>query len=307
MFKNDEQIVVIKVNDTDLGIDESMSESNWDIWLDYVKDETLKNNRNPLDKVYWYVGEKHYVDALQKRCKNYCIPFISDVIYVDRSINPISASMIRENPIKYWNKIAFPFRKYFSTNILITGTASEGKTTLTRDISVYFGIPHVEEYGRDYMEYYCKEDPDLTVTDFTEFIIEQSKCIKSAIESQGNNGIIISDTDNLVTLMYAKAYVDDKNIDLTEEDYITLENLAKHVETDVKWDKIYLLPPKNEFVNDGVRYMNQSSIKERTKNYHILVKLLKQFGFWDKVEILDGDFLENFEVVKQYINKKHHE
>ena len=303
MFKDDEQIKVIMVNDTELGIDESMSDSNWDIWLEYVKDETLRHGRTPIDYTTWYVGEDYYVEALNKRKKNW-FRFVNDVVYVERSKNPISATMIRENPIKYWNKIAWPFRQYFSTNILITGTASEGKSTLTRDIATYFGLPYSEEYGRTYMEYYGKDDTDLTVTDFQEFLIEQRRDTKSQIESSGNNGIVISDTDNLVTLMYAKAYVDDPNIDLTEEDYKTLETLAWNIKRGIQWDKIFLLPPKNVFVDDGCRYMKQSTMDERTKNYNILVQLLKDFGWWDKVQIINGNFLENFNTVKEYIESK---
>ena len=303
MFKDDEQIKVIQVNDTELGIDESMSESNWDIWLSYVQEKTLLYGRNPLDYVTWYVGEKSYVDALIKR-RTSKSSFIYEVVYVDRGINPISATLIRENPIKYWNKIAWAFRPYFSTNILITGTASEGKSTLTRDIATYFGIPYSEEYGRTYMEYYAKSDVDLTVNDFMEFLIEQRRDTKSKIESPGNNGIVISDTDNMVTLMYAKAYVEDPNIDLTEEDYKALEAMAVNLKRGIQWDKIFLLPPKNKFVDDGCRYMEQASIKERQKNYDKLVALLKKFGWWDKVEIINGDYLENFETVKNYINGK---
>ena len=280
MFKNDEQIRVIMVNDTELGIDESMSESNWDIWLDYVQ-----------RKIYMYKLD-------------YPFAIIDNVVYVDRKENPVSATMIRENPIKYWNKIAWPFRQYFSTNILITGTASEGKSTLTRDIANYFGIPYSEEYGRTYMEYYGKSDTDLTVTDFQQFLIEQRRDTQKKIESPGNCGIVISDTDNIVTLMYAKAYVEDPNIDMTEEDYKTLEQLAWNIKRGIQWDKIFLLPPKNKFVDDGCRYMEQSSMEERTKNYNKLVDLLKQFGWWDKVEILDNDFLGNFNRVKEYIDNK---
>lgn len=303
MFKDDEQIKVIQVNDTKLGIDESMSESNWDIWLSYVMEETLICGRNPLDNVTWYVGEKSYVDALIKR-RTSKSSFIYEVVYVDRAINNISATMIRENPIKYWNKIARAFRPYFSTNILITGTASEGKSTLTRDIATYFGIPYSEEYGRTYMEFYGKSDTDLTINDFQEFLIEQRRDTKAKIESPGNCGVVISDTDNIVTLMYAQAYVEDNNIDLTEDDYKTLETLAWNIKRGIQWDKIFLLPPKNKFVDDGCRYMEQSSMDERTKNYNRLVKLLKQFGWWDKVEVINGDYLENFETVKAYINGK---
>lgn len=314
MFKGDEQIKVFKVNDTELGIDESMSESNWNIWLRCVEDQVEKFEETIEDKLYgmteytWYVGEESYVDSLKMRRydrrQDNTFGIIDDVVYVERSKNPISATMIRENPIKYWNKIAWPFRQYFSTNILITGTASEGKSTLTRDIATYFGLPYSEEYGRTYMEYYGKDDTDLTVTDFQQFLIEQRKDTQKKIESAGNSGVVISDTDNLVTLMYAKAYVDDPAIDMTEEDYKTLEQLAWNIKRGIQWDKIFLLPPKNVFVDDGSRYMKQSTMDERNKNFAILVQLLKDFGWWDKVEIINGNFLENFNSVKNYVESK---
>jgi NadR type nicotinamide-nucleotide adenylyltransferase len=312
MFKDDEQIRVLQVNDTKLGIDESMSESNWEIWLTCVVEQIevweAKDNYCGHFEYTWYVGESTYVDALSRRIyDDYthtgCF-IIDNVVYVDRGINPISATMIRENPIKHWNKIAWPFRPYFSTNILITGTASEGKSTLTRDIATYFGIPYSEEYGRTYMEFYGKSDTDLTINDFQEFLIEQRRDTKAKIESPGNCGVVISDTDNIVTLMYAQAYVEDNNIDLTEEDYKTLETLAWNIKRGIQWDKIFLLPPKNKFVDDGTRYMEQSSMEERMKNYDKLVALLKKFGWWDKVEIINGSYLENFETVKNYINDK---
>lgn len=314
MFKDDEQIKVLIVNDTKLGIDESMSESNWDIWLGCVQNQIEKVEEDMGEKwighfeYTWYVGESTYVDALARRTYDKythtgCL-IIDNVVYVERTINPISATMIRENPIKYWNKIAWAFRPYFSTNILITGTASEGKSTLTRDIATYFGIPYSEEYGRTYMEFYGKSDTDLTINDFQEFLIEQRRDTKAKIESAGNNGIVISDTDNMVTLMYAKAYVEDPNIDLTEEDYKTLEALAWNIKRGIQWDKIFLLPPKNKFVDDGCRYMEQASMEERQKNYDKLVDLLHKFGWWDKVEIINGDYLENFNRVKEYINSK---
>ena len=301
MFKDDEQIRVVQVNDTKLGIDESMSESNWDIWLNYVTKQLIKEGQIG-NKFTWYVGEESYCDSLSKRRKN--MWKINNIVYVLRSLNPISATMIRENPIKYWNKIAWAFRPYFSTNILITGTASEGKSTLTRDIATYFGIPYSEEYGRTYMEFYGKSDTDLTINDFQEFLIEQRRDTKSKIESPGNCGVVISDTDNIVTLMYAQAYVEDNNIDLTEDDYKTLETLAWNIKRGIQWDKIFLLPPKNEFVDDGTRYMEQSSMEERNKNYEKLVALLKKFGWWDKVQIINGTYLANFETVKTYINDK---
>jgi len=304
MFKDDEQVRVLSVNDTELGIDESMSDSNWDIWLRYVQSlinsDLQDKSFNEIESTF-YVAEKEYKAAIDTRKEGFKI--CENCKYYDK-VNQISGTEIRKNPIKYWNKIAWTFRPHFSTNILITGTASEGKSTLTRDIATYFGIPYSEEYGRTYMEQMGKSDTDLTINDFQEFLMEQRRDTKTKIESAGNNGIVISDTDNLVTLMYAQAYADDENIDMTWDDYKSLEALAKNIQRGITWDKIFLLPPKNNFVDDGTRYMAQSSIEERQKNYTKLVKLLKKFGWWDKVEIINGNFLENFESVKSYIESK---
>lgn len=303
MFRKDEQVRVISINDTELGIDESMSESNWDVWLEAVRRKVLELIRtvDAKDIFTWYVAEPSYRDALEKRKHK---EMIIDGAKLFEKENHVSGSLIRQNPIKYWKKIAKPFRPYFSTNILITGTASEGKSTLTRDIATYFGIPYSEEYGRTYMEFYGKTDVDLTINDFQEFLIEQRRDTKAKIESDGNEGIVISDTDNLVTLMYAAAYAEDDAIDLTDDDFDSLVVLAKNLKRGITWDKIFLLPPKNTFVDDGTRYMAQSSMNERQKNYGRLMALLQHFGWQDKVEILDGDYLQNFLRVKQYIESK---
>ena len=252
----------------------------------------------------WYVAEGVYKTALEAR-KERRYP-ITEVNLLEKK-NPVSGTLIRNNPIKYWKKIAKPFRAYFSTNILITGTASEGKSTLTRDIATYFGLPYSEEYGRTYMELHGKTDVDLTINDFQEFLIEQRRDTRKKIESDANEGIVISDTDNLVTLMYARAYVKDKDIDLSWNDYLSLEQLARNLKRGITWDKIFLLPPKNKFVDDGTRYMKQSSMKEREANEKILVRLLVSFGWWNKVEVLDGDYHQNFLRVKEYIESKYEE
>ena len=218
LFKGDEQIKVLEINDTELGIDESMSSSNWVIWVAKVWELISKEfglpTLEPVDtNAYtWYVAESFYkenIEAIMATFKHGTCdivnPRYSKIELMDR-INPISGTGIRENPLKFWNKIAWTFRPYFSTNILITGTASEGKSTLTRDIATYFGLPYSEEYGRTYMAERCKTDIDLTINDFREFLIGQLRDTKQKIEGPGNMGVVISDTDNLVTLMYAQAY-----------------------------------------------------------------------------------------------------
>lgn len=300
IFRNDEIIKVLTINDTELGIDESMSKENWIVWQNKVA-ELLYSTLKYDDKIMWYVAEPYYKEMLE----TYNI--LKAKVTLIEKIVPVSGTLIRENPLKYWKYIVREYRNNLCKNILITGTASEGKTTLVRDISTYFGIDHSEEFGRDDLLAKCKTDTDLTADDFVDFLIGQSVDVCSRVRNN-DQGVFISDTDNLVTLMYAQAYVEDPNVPITKEEYMyKVLPAAKSLAGRVKWDKIFLLPPKNKFVDDGSRYMKQSTIDERIANFNKLVELLKQFGLWDKVEILDGDFKSNFETVKGYINKLYDE
>ena len=308
-FCNDEQIIVLKINDTELGIDESMSDHNWTVWQNKVKELIFGNVhwRGPYIKyqkideitsdITWYVAEPFYKTSIERNNV-----MNGKVILIDK-LNPVSGTLIRNNPIKYWNKISKPFKPYLCKNILILGTASEGKSTLVRDISNYFDIPHAWEYGRGYMEDRHMQDTDLTVDDFKEFLKGQIS-ICNNFRSQSKNGIFISDTDNCVTLMYANAYSSNPEMQINEDDYKVLYNEAKrlHKNSKFKWDHIFVFPPSKNFVDDGSRYMGQASIEERNKNFEILQKLIQEFYPDVSKTYLNGSFLQNFNEVKNYIN-----
>ena len=308
-FCNDEQIVVLKINDTELGIDESMSDHNWTVWQNKVKELIFGNVhwRGPYIKyqkideitsdITWYVAEPFYKTSIERNNV-----MNGKVILIDK-LNPVSGTLIRNNPIKYWNKISKPFKPYLCKNILILGTASEGKSTLVRDISNYFDIPHAWEYGRGYMEDMDMQDTDLTVDDFKEFLKGQIS-ICNNFRTQSKNGIFISDTDNCVTLMYAKAYSSNTEMQINEDDYKVLYNEAKrlHKNSKFKWNHIFVFPPSKNFVNDGSRYMGQASMEERNKNFEILQKLIQEFYPDVSKTYLNGSFLQNFNEVKNYIN-----
>ena len=312
-FEDDEQIKVAKINDTELGIDESMSDHNWTVWQNKAK-EIIESmfpyikkyyalNQDGSQKVYytdtpitWYVAEPFYKKAIER---NNVLD--AQVVLIDKA-NPVSGTAIRKNPIPYWNKITAPFKKYLTKNILVIGTASEGKSTLVKDISRYFDIPYAEEYGRTYMAEHGLRDQDLTVTDFEAFLNGQSEISLQKIE-QSKNGLFISDTDALVTLMYAAAYVEDDDILLSKADYEKrLVPLAEKLIPKIKWDHIFIFPPSKDFVNDGSRYMKQSSMEERNKNFFKLMMLVNTY--YDNVSktYMVGSFLENFNEVKSYIN-----
>lgn len=288
LFNNDSLVDVLKINDTELGIDKNWDIANWGPWLNEVK-RLLKTIKLDNKDLRFYVSEPNYKEELEQ--------FGANVILCKRD-RCISGTMIRENPIKYWNYIAPTFRKVFSHNILIMGTASEGKTTLTEDLGRYFNLPYSYEAGRINEDF--KTDEELTVDNFVTILYEQQKLNKNLINSIGNKGVFISDTDHLVTLMYALEYANNKNFALTKKDYKEiLLPLAKMYAKNIRWNKIFVLAPTDNFVDDGIRCMEHSSLDERKKLFSILIDLLEEFNY--EYEVINGNYYENYLTVKNYI------
>lgn len=309
-FLEDETCKVLSLSDDELGLDQSMSRSNWRIWTDNLCQKILNYLEKMNLKIYplkenlelvFYVGEPDYMEHILAVTADYIFPV--KVIRVNRNIIPISGTKIREQPIKYWSYIAKPFRPYFSTNILIAGTASEGKTTLCEDLKRYFGLPISYEKGRDICKF--KTEPEFTVKDYIYNIYEQRKLNEEMICSDANQGIFVSDTDNLITLMYANGHAGKEGFALKKEDYKILYDLAKSYQPTTNWNVVFLIPPKKKpIVDDGERYMPDSDYKIRQEYYDFLKKLYLDFGY--RIYELNGDYWHNFCVVKKYIENLHY-
>lgn len=294
-FADDEFVSVYAINDTEIGI--ANYPDGWEGWLkeffniwDFAVSENSKNAKRT-----WYVGEREYAVGLEQRFET--------AVLLDRTVNPISATIIRNNPIKNWDKIATPFKRVFSTNILIAGTASEGKTTLVKDLGKYFNAPYSWEWARDYMKESCVDDTELDGADFIAFLQGQHALNKKLINSPANNGVFFADTDSLVTRMYAEYYMKDANFQMTESEFDIVANMADELTAKCKWDKIFLLCPHGKFVDDNTRYMGHSGMDERTELFNILCDNFKRCGLWEKVQIISGSYYENFITVSNYVKE----
>lgn len=297
-FADDDLVAVYAINDTELGLDRYPN--GWDGWLKGFKEIWSKAIDHPImghTKRTWYVGDEVYYNDLLERGEK--------AVLVDRvADNPISATMIRQNPLKHWDKITFPFKRIFSTNILITGTASEGKSTLVTDLGKYFNAPHSHEWPRDYMIESCVSDWELDCADFLAFLEGQYNHNKHEINSPGNNGVFFADTDSLVTNMYSQYYSKDPSCVLTEEEYETkIKPVAYEYAKKSRWNKIFCVVPHGMFVDDHARFMAHSGMKERQELFEILKQSLIDVGDWDKVTILDGNYYENFMEVVNYVRE----
>lgn len=305
-FADDDLVAVYAINDTELKLDKYPN--GWVGWMkefETIWDKAIEKEFNPIFECLesnaervWYVGDENYYNDLTSMWNE-------TAILIDRTTdNPISATMIRQNPIKYWDKITLPFKRVFSTNILITGTASEGKSTMVTDLGKYFNAPHSHEWARDYMLESCVSDWELDCADFLAFLEGQYNHNKQLINSSGNHGVFFADTDSLVTNMYSQYYSKDTSCVLTEEEYNTkIKPVAYEYAKKSRWDKIFCIVPHGVFVDDHERFMAHSGMKERQELFEILKQSLIDVGDWDKVTILDGNYYENFMTVVNYVRE----
>ena len=301
-FADDDLVAVYSINDSELGIAEYPDGwAGWmfefeNIWKKAVREYEEEYDVFVEPKRVWYVGDENYYDDLVKRGE--------EAVLVDRvADNPICATMIRQNPIKNWDKITAPFRRVFSHNILITGTASEGKSTLVTDLGKYFNAPHSWEWARDYMRDSCVSDWELDGADYIAFLEGQYNLNKKLINSPANHGVFFADTDSMVTRMYAEYYAQDDTCALTQEEFEKVAVMADELARKSRWDKIFLVAPHGVFVDDHERYMAHSGMKERQELFDILCKNIKATGDWDKVTILTGNYYENFMEIVKYVRE----
>lgn len=309
-FEDDESIIVVCLNETSLWLDGSWNDENLNIWLSSIYNQIW------YYEISWevtrYVSKNKYKEVLDKNIKKlWVVAWVvnNSTILQDSSQNLISSAQCRENPLRYRNKIAYTFRGNFSHNILILWTISEWKTTLIKDIAKYFWLVYSKEYVRVFIENNLKAVGDFTCKDFINILNWQYLLNRSQIDSYSNTWIFISDADDLVPLMHAKAFTtmkdsnNNKVFPLTKLEYETvLKPLTCALEKWIKWDKIFFLTPNSNVVDDGARYMLMAWMEWRQIKYKLLCELLEEFGLMDKVEFLKWwSYYENFCKVKDYI------
>lgn len=294
MFQDDELVNVYAINDNDIGI--GHYPNGWQGWMSEFNKIFRTAVKDAACNRTWYVGDKNYYTDLIEM-------FGENAVLVERTDNPISATMIRDNPLKHWSKIATTFKSPYSVNILITGTASEGKSTLVKDLGKYFNAPYSCEWARDYIIKHGKSDWEFNTQDFLAFLHGQFELNRELIKSRGNNGIFFADSDSLVTNMYAQSYCSEHDFSLSKDDYNNIIKPASYMYARMcRWDAVFCLKPHGNFVDDHTRFMGHSYMDERNKLFNILVESMKDVGMFDKVIMLEGNYHENFRKVVEYVN-----
>jgi len=284
-FRDDELTSVCKLDETNI----PRYPMGWQEWLDQMLQAISYDQTG--EELIFFVGESEYQQELSERG--------FETVLQERKFG-ISASMIRENPSKYWKYIAQPFRRQFTKKVLIMGSASNGKTTLAKDLARFYDAPVSLEYAREYQIKNNVRDDELTPKDYYYLLLGQYDQTSKLIDSNANRGLVIADTNSLVTKGYYDYYMEsEEQEDLSGE---TFDNLFVSILAKEKWDLILFVQPVGSYVNDGFRDMTMADEEIRTSFSNYLDQLRQQYLGNIPTTFLASDYLGNYEEAKKVID-----
>lgn len=284
-FRDDELTSVCKLDETNI----PCYPMGWQEWLDQMLQAISYDQTG--EELIFFVGESEYQQELSERG--------FETVLQERKFG-ISATMIRENPSKYWKYIAQPFRRQFTKKVLIMGSASNGKTTLAKDLARFYDAPVSLEYAREYQIKNNVRDDELTPKDYYYLLLGQYDQTSKLIDSNANRGLVIADTNSLVTKGYYDYYMEsEEQEDLSVE---TFDNLFVSILAKEKWDLILFVQPIGSYVNDGFRDMTMAEEHIRHSFSQHLDMMRKQYlGNIPHVYLADN-YLGNYEAAKVAID-----
>lgn len=197
------------------------------------------------------------------------------IVDADRSAFPISGTMVRTmTAMQAYDYLPRTYQEFLNKKVLIVGTESCGKSTLTKKLAKYFNTSYTVEYARDICVEYGIGNPDISL--YPLFIYGQQMAEHEA--SLSANKVVFCDTEAMVTQYYAMLY---ENVRLT---------LADAVADQEHYDLIIYLEPSNRWVDDGLRMHGEEEVRRANDNF--LKELIDGYG--KEYIVLNGTYEENY-------------
>jgi len=223
----------------------------------------------PIDA--FFVGDMDYQQTLEE----YFPESRVELFDPSRTRYPISASDIRENILGNWHYILGSARPFFAKKVLIAGTESCGKTTLTKCLAKLYNTSWSEEVGRYYARDYLGNDETIfTDIDFGRIAHLQFEQDYHALRSA--NKVCFFDTDATYTDYFSELYMGHRN------------PLVQAYIDPSRYDLLLYLLPDVRWVSDGQRLHGEQ--EKRMKLSKHLQDMYEAHGFGDKLVVVSGTY-----------------
>lgn len=229
-------------------------------------------------------GEAEYEHTFMKHIPN--VKY--DVYDYKRSRYPVSGTEVRLDYLKHWDYVLGAARGFFCRRVLLTGTESCGKTTMTKYLAKIFHTSWSEEEGRHYSEKFLGGNEKVfKPMDF--YIIAHNQMIVDLETMRAANRVCFFDTDAVVTQYYCEQYLGQTNPDI-----------EKYVDP-MKYDVVLLCAPTVEWVPDGQRFLGDQT--ERVKLHEKLRYMYLDRGFKNIIEVDQNNYQERLNMAIKIADK----
>lgn len=191
---------------------------------------------------------------------------------------PISASKIRQYPLRYWDFIAPEARSHFVKKIVLVGTESTGKSTLTEKLAQHFNTSFVPEMARDIIE----KTEECKYEDLIAIAALHAKTITEKLPVA--NKLLFVDTDLRITRSFSQFLF---HRPLEVESWIEDAN---------RFDCYLFLQPECPFVQDGTRLPADERLQ--LSKHHL--NFYKDAGM--NVHFINGNWQQRFDSAVAIVN-----
>ena len=268
-YVDDDRVAVYGYLYDPMELNES-SESDLDSsreWADYLM--KIHPGMKDVDVI---VGSERYVQYMADYLG------ISYAVYDQmRERLKVSATMIKSDPVRYWDYLAPAVKRYYVSHVCICGSESTGKSTTCRKLEEQYGhVTMIPEIGRCLVG-----KSELCSVEVLHEIYDIHHRLLKAVYHDPPTPIVIWDTDNITTLSYCTYLFGDLPEELTDV---------------VKADKYFFFASNIEFHDDGTRF---SEDQARLLSDHHL-RTYASFGIFPEI-VNDED---RYGIVEDYITTK---
>ena len=237
----------------------------WPLWSQRMREVVPE----PIDA--FFVGDQDYDEALT----TYFPESRVELFDPTRTRYPISATEIRRDILNNWHYILGPARPFFAKKVLIAGTESCGKTTLTKCLAKLYNTSWSEEVGRYYANEYLGNDETIyTDEDFARMAYLQYEQDYHALRTA--NKVCFFDTDAVVTDYFSELYMGHRN------------RRVEAFADPSRYDVVLFLQPDVTWVADGMRLNGDQQKREMLSDR--MAEMYREFGFGDKLVMISGDY-----------------
>lgn len=261
--------------------------NGWEAWANLVK-ETVTGNRVLAERGFDW-GEATFFSSEPQDAEGYQKYFGCPTMLVDpeRSNVNISATKVRNNPIKYWDYLPRASREALAPTIVIAGGESSGKTLMVDKLGNYFATTTVWEYGRNYCELELGGDESaLQYSDYQAIANGHYQDVRFA--RRNANRFTISDTDYVATQAFCITYEGKPHPSVQDK-----------IDND-RFDLVILLDNSTKWVDDGMRLIGD---EKRRQDFQNLLKRLYAENHIPYVEVTASDYETRYELCKKIIEK----